>query len=218
MTRLATRRGRKRPEGEETAQRILQAAEEHFAAEGLAGARTDRIALAARANKALLYYYFGDKKRLHRAVLENLLRQFRQRVIESSSKSRSARERLITVVSAYFDFLATHPNYPRLVQREVLQPGGRFFDGMAREFFRPLHDLIAGTIEEGMCARELRAVDARQVAYIIMGMTTSYFAAAQIMSRLSGQNMLTPRHLAERKSALLDFIDHGLARSGGNSR
>jgi hypothetical protein len=69
-----------------------------------------------------------------------------------------------------------------------------------------------------MAARELREVNARQVAYIIMGMTTSYFAGAQIMSRLSGQNMLSPRHLAERKRALLDFVDHGLASSGGNSR
>jgi TetR/AcrR family transcriptional regulator len=212
------RRGRKRAEGEETARRILHAAEEHFAAEGLAGARTDRIALAAHANKALLYYYFGDKKRLHRAVLENLLRQFRQRVLESSSKSRSARERLITIVSAYFDFLATHPNYPRLVQREALQPGGRYFDGMLREFFQPLQNLIASTIEEGTSASELREVDARQAAYIIMGMTTSYFAAAQIMSRFSGQDMLSPRRLAERKRALLDFVDHALARPGGNSR
>ena len=133
----------------------------------MAGARTDRIALAAHANKALLYYYFGDKRRLHRAVLENLLRQFCQRVIESPSKSRSAQERLLAVVSAYFDFLATHPNYPRLVQREALEPGGRYFDGMVRDFFHPLHHLLASTIEEGIGTREFRRVDARQTAYII---------------------------------------------------
>ena len=45
-------------------------------------------------------------------------------------------------------------------------------------------------------------------------MTTSYFAAAQVMSRFAGQDLLAPRHLAERKRALLDFLDHGLARSG----
>ena len=71
------KRGRKRAENPDTARRILDAAERHFAAHGLAGARTDQIAISAHANKAMLYYYFGDKQRLHRAVLENLIRQVR---------------------------------------------------------------------------------------------------------------------------------------------
>ena len=58
-------RGRKRVENPATARRILAAAEEHFAAQGMAGARTDEIAAAAHANKAMLYYYFGNKRRLH---------------------------------------------------------------------------------------------------------------------------------------------------------
>ena len=68
-------RGRTKVANPETAQRILAAAETHFAAQGMAGARTEEIASAAHANKAMLYYYFGDKRRLHRAVLENLFRQ-----------------------------------------------------------------------------------------------------------------------------------------------
>jgi len=208
------RRGRKRSEGEETARRILHAAEEHFAAEGLAGARTDRIALAARANKALLYYYFGDKKRLHRAVLDNLLRQFRVLVLEAPEKASSVREKLVAIVTAYFEFLATHPNYPRLVQREALDPRGGYFDRMRSELFRPLHELLAQTLAEGIAAGEFRKVDTPQLAHIILGMTTSYFAAAPIVSRFSGQNLLAPGVLAKRKRALLDFVDHGVARQG----
>ena len=68
-------RGRRKIENPATARRILAAAEQHFAAEGMAGARTEEIAAAAHANKAMLYYYFGNKRRLHRAVLENLFRQ-----------------------------------------------------------------------------------------------------------------------------------------------
>ena len=62
------RSGRKKVENPLIARRILAAAEEHFAAQGMAGARTEEIAAAAHANKAMLYYYFGDKRRLHRAV------------------------------------------------------------------------------------------------------------------------------------------------------
>src|ERR1700691_231391 len=110
-------RGRRRVEDPAMARRILAAAERHFAAEGMAGARTEEIAAAAHANKAMLYYYFGNKRRLHRAVLENLFRQLRA-AYAAPRKEPSPRDRLRALVVGYFDFLATHPNYPRLVQRE----------------------------------------------------------------------------------------------------
>jgi AcrR family transcriptional regulator len=53
-----------------TRQRILQAATAEFAAHGLAGARIDRIAKRAGANKQLIYAYIGDKEELFDATLE----------------------------------------------------------------------------------------------------------------------------------------------------
>jgi AcrR family transcriptional regulator len=108
------KRGRKKVANPATARRILAAAEHQFAAQGMAGARTEEIASAAHANKAMLYYYFGNKRRLHRAVLENLFRQLRTGVYDSPRKQASPRERLREFITAYFDFLASHPNYPRL--------------------------------------------------------------------------------------------------------
>lgn len=57
-----------------TKRRILDAATAEFARSGLAGARIDRIAAAAQANKALLYAYFGNKEQLFSAVLQDSLR------------------------------------------------------------------------------------------------------------------------------------------------
>src|ERR1700740_3014501 len=48
-------------DAEATRQRLLDAAAEEFAARGIAGARVDRIAQAAAANKAQIYHYFGSK-------------------------------------------------------------------------------------------------------------------------------------------------------------
>ena len=79
---------------------------QHFAAQGLAGARTEEIATAAHANKAMLYYYFGDKRHLHRAVLENLFRQLRNGVYQPQRKQHLRRandcansSRLISIFS-----------------------------------------------------------------------------------------------------------------------
>jgi TetR/AcrR family transcriptional regulator len=210
-------RGRRKIENPATAQRILAAAEEHFAAEGMAGARTDEIAAAAHANKAMLYYYFGDKRRLHRAVLENLLRQLVRRSAAPPAKEHSPRERLRSFVLGYFDFLATHPNYPRLVQREAME-ASRNFGWIVRKYLRPFHNQVVRTIKEGIAAGEFRLVDPDHTALSILGMTTSYFAAAPILSAIVGRDLLATKSVEDRKRALLDFLDHGLSCKGARSR
>ncbi|GAA3532771.1 TetR family transcriptional regulator [Amycolatopsis ultiminotia] len=55
---------------ETTEKRILAAATAEFAAHGFGGARVDRIAAAAKANKERIYAYFGNKQRLFSAVLQ----------------------------------------------------------------------------------------------------------------------------------------------------
>ncbi len=51
-----------------TRARILEAAAGEFGALGIAGARVDRIAEDADANKAMIYRYFGTKDELFDAV------------------------------------------------------------------------------------------------------------------------------------------------------
>jgi AcrR family transcriptional regulator len=57
--------------------RILEAAKQEFAAHGLAGARVDRIAANAGANKRMLYYHVGKKDDLYLAVLEGAYEKIR---------------------------------------------------------------------------------------------------------------------------------------------
>lgn len=65
------------PKGEATRQRILDAATAEFSRRGIAGARVDRIAAAARTNKSQLYAYFGSKEKLFdevfRASLDSIM-------------------------------------------------------------------------------------------------------------------------------------------------
>ncbi|HXN99362.1 MAG TPA: CerR family C-terminal domain-containing protein [Candidatus Acidoferrales bacterium] len=210
------RAGRRKVENPLTARRILAAAEQHFAAQGMAGARTEEIAAAAHANKAMLYYYFGDKRRLHRAVMENLLRQLRNVTFGALGAKSSSRDRLIAWVNGYFDFLATHPNFPRLVQREVMETSK--IEWIVREYFRPFHKRLAGLIEDGIASGEFRKVDAHQTVFTLIGMTVFYFASAPVMSRVTGHNILSPQALKMRRRALLDFVGHGLIRKHARSR
>jgi AcrR family transcriptional regulator len=62
-------------DAEATRQRLLVAAREEFAAHGIAGSRVDRIADAARSNKAQIYHYFGSKDGLFDAVFDAMCRE-----------------------------------------------------------------------------------------------------------------------------------------------
>lgn len=59
-------------DAEATRRRLLDAAAKEFAEHGIAGARVDRIAAAARSNKAQIYHYFTNKDGLFDAVMSEL--------------------------------------------------------------------------------------------------------------------------------------------------
>ncbi|CAM4316766.1 TetR family transcriptional regulator [Nocardia ninae] len=61
------------PDASETKRRILAAARAEFAQFGLAGARIDRIAAEAHANKRSIYVHFGPKEHLFDLVVERAL-------------------------------------------------------------------------------------------------------------------------------------------------
>jgi TetR/AcrR family transcriptional regulator len=206
-------RGRKRQENPETAARILEAAESYFAAHGLAGSRTEEIAAAARVNKAMLFYYFKNKRQLHRAVLENLFQQFRLSVYSPRKKTDSPRQQLLALAAGYFDFLAAHPNYPRLMQREAMEFSANF-KWIVSEYLAPFHAEATRMIAAGIAAGDVRKVDLENTAFSIFGMTTSYFAAAPIFSKMAGRDLLAPKAIAARRTALLDFLEHGLMPEG----
>ena len=203
------KRGRKKYENPATARRILAAAESHFAAQGLAGARTEEIAAAAHANKAMLFYYFKDKQRLHQAVLENLFRQLKTLFDKLAQSQAPPRQQLEDFMDGYFDFLASHPNYPRLVQREAME-SSREFERIFREYFQPFQRQLARVIESGAKSGDFRRVNAQHAVFSVIGMTNFYFVAAWRFGSAFGGDPLSPRLLAERKEALMDLIMHGL--------
>src|SRR5271165_3697185 len=110
-----------RGQPEESRAAILQAAATEFAEHGIAGARTDAIARAAKVNKALLYYYFQDKETLYGAVLDHAFTGMRASVFRVLDSDLPPREKILAYVGAYFDFIASSQIYPKLMQREMMR-------------------------------------------------------------------------------------------------
>src|SRR4249920_2241466 len=91
---------------------ILDAAIEEFAEHGIAGARTDAIARAARVNKALLYYYFKDKEAIYQAVLDHVFSGLRDTVVPMLESDLPPRQKVLNYLGAYFDYIAANPRFP----------------------------------------------------------------------------------------------------------
>jgi len=102
---------------ESTRRRIFDAAAKEFAEHGIAGARIDRIARRAGANKQLIYAYFGSKQDLFdRVVTENVAR-FLQEVHFDA-------ERLPDFAGEAYDFFTANLDNVRLGQWHSLEPAG----------------------------------------------------------------------------------------------
>ena len=98
---------------------IVAAALEEFAQLGLAGARIDEIARAARVNKALLYYYFESKEHLYEGVIEQMLVAMTEALRGALGTTDGPREKLLAFLDANFKVLAAQPAFARLLEQEV---------------------------------------------------------------------------------------------------
>lgn len=87
---------------EATRNRILSAAVTEFARYGYSGARIDRIAAGASANKSMIYVYFGNKDQLFDAVIDAAIGDLHQTVPFTPNDLPGYGGRL-------FDFLMAHP-------------------------------------------------------------------------------------------------------------
>jgi TetR/AcrR family transcriptional regulator len=217
LRRASLPAGASRARNPQTILRIVAAAEKIFAEQGIDGARTDAIARAARVNKALLYYYFKSKEDLHRFTLQTLFGRMREQVSAAMEGAVSPREQLLRYVNGYFDFTSQHPNYPRLVQREVM---GRkqSLRWIVQVFFGPLYGRLTATIRAGVARREFRKVDPQNTALTLIAITVFYFAAAPVLGELWGCDPLAPARVAARRRSVLDFLEHGLSRHGARTR
>lgn len=105
-------------DSEETRANIIEVATREFADKGLAGARIDEIADKTNSSKRMIYYYFGGKDELYRAVLERSYANIRDREMAENFQALPADEALAAHVGHTFDYHASHPEFIRLVMNE----------------------------------------------------------------------------------------------------
>jgi len=192
---------------------ILNAAVLEFARDGVAGARTDAIARSARVNKALLYYYFKDKQALYGAVLDQVFGGLAATVLETLSRDLPPREKLLAYAGAHFDYIASHPLYPRIVQSEMMSANrgsAKHLERIVKQYFRPLFGRLSELIREGVESGEFRPVDPFHFIPSMIAMIVFYFTNIPVMRLMTSTDPLVPERIAQRRAAVLDYLSAAL--------
>jgi AcrR family transcriptional regulator len=217
---IPRRRMGSRGQPEESRAAILRAAAQEFAEHGIAGARTDTIARQARVNKALLYYYFKDKETLYGAVLDSAFSGLKNTVFLVLDSDLPPREKMMTYVGAYFDFIASNQLYPRLMQREMMRARegqSQHIDKVIKNYIQPIFRRVSELIRNGILEGEFRAVNPAHFVPSMVAMIVFYFSSAPMMQKIVGFNPLSPERIAERRAAVLDFVSAALFRPQPNA-
>lgn len=155
-------------EGEGTREEILTVATEEFAERGLAGARVDAIAERTRTSKRMIYYYFGNKEGLYKAVLERVYSQIRTVEGQLNLDSLSPTEAMRRIVELTFDYDESHPHFISLVNVENVNHGQfvATLRSVRKRYSNVLH-LMQSVLDRGVSIGQFRtdvnAIDVRLV-------------------------------------------------------
>lgn len=163
-------------DSEATKSRIFAAAAAEFAQHGIAGARIDRIAAQAQANKQLIYCYFGNKEQLFSAVLQLKLEQLVAAITLDP-------ERVPEYVGEVFDFHVANSETIRLVLWEGLHYGEQTVpnEEVRTEHYHKKAAMLGSSQAQGLTDATL---DPRYVLFMLMSLVDWWFAAPQVARML----------------------------------
>lgn len=136
----------------ETAAAILDAAEPLFAQQGFAATTIKQIGAAAGVNPALIYYWFGSKEDLYRALLQRLFTGLAARGSEQLAAAPSPEAAVRGLLAVQSQVLSAHPSLPRLIAREMADHGAAHAQEGIAQLAATAFKQLCVLIEEGQRA------------------------------------------------------------------
>ena len=197
-----------REDARETRENILEVATREFADKGLAGARIDEIAEQTASSKRMIYYYFGSKDELYRAVLERAYQSIRHQEQQAGFEALAPDAALRAVIGNNFDYHYEHPEFVRLVMNENVHHGEHIaqIDGLRmrnQTAIEQLTAIIATGQAKGLFRADIDPVD--------LHMTISALSFYNVSNRYTfkhnfGVDLTEDGTKAKRRDQIIDCI------------
>ena len=187
-------------DAEVTRKRILAAAKVEFAKKGLGGARVDEIAARSKANKRMIYHYFGGKEELFTAVLEAAytdIRMAERALALDLLEPEAAIERLVRFT---FDYYLANPEFLTLVNSENLHKARHLKSSKTIPAVnQPLVDMVQSILDRGVAAKVFRpGIDPVQLNITIAAIGYYYFTNRFTGAIVYARDLMAKEMLAAR--------------------
>ena len=103
-----------------TYDQILTVAEQEFANSGYNGTSLELIARRTGIRKASVFHHFNSKRKIYDAVVRRIFDQL-VAIGRETATIDNPRDHLLAIIQHLHDFIASHPNYARLLMHRVLE-------------------------------------------------------------------------------------------------
>jgi TetR/AcrR family transcriptional regulator len=198
-----TTRPRRPRDAEATRRALLEAGTTLFAERGYEGVSLSAIAGRAGANKALVSYYFGGKRKLYLAIVTATFTELVARAEALAASDRPAPDLLRDLVALIADTAARrHPSFPAMMLREVLA-GGRHLKAETLTYPLRVAEAVRRIVERGVRDGSFRAVDPLLTHLGLVGSVLFFFATTRLRERI-----FASRRLRARPPEAADYVRH----------
>lgn len=220
---LAKREMTSASRGEDTRQRLIEAALVIFGEAGFAGASTRMLADAAGANLAAIPYHFGSKEGLYRAAAEFIVESCGREILPTVDRvnlalagKKLARVDAIALLHQLLERFSAivigsefSDRFAGFVMREQLQPGAAFeilYEGLMSKVMEPCRKLLAIAL-----ARPHDDIKILIRAQTLLGQILVFRTSRACVFRQLGWRDISPEHLKLIHSIVAENIDRILA-------
>jgi AcrR family transcriptional regulator len=184
-----------------SAGRILTTALDLFAVKGYDATAVREICEAAGITKPTLYYFFGSKDGVFKALVTGAFDQFRQHIEQGLAGACPLRNKLKIIARSLFADARQRPKLWRFIHAIVWAPPSTAPSTDCSRFYESVVALIGDAMEQAVAAGELAPGPTRVRLLVLMG---ALGEAANVFI-ISGRPELTP----ELADALIDTIVEG---------
>ena len=191
-----------------TRKRILAAAKTEFAKNGLAGARVDVIAKRAKANKRMIYHYFGSKENLFTKVLEDAYVDIRTAEQKLDLDDLEPRKALETLVRFTWQYYLKNPEFLTLVNSENLHRARHLKESaIIHQVSRRFVDMVSKLLDRGSKAGVFRPdIDPVQLNITIAAIGYYYLTNRYTGSIIFERDFMASEALSTRLQFNVDTI------------
>jgi len=193
---------------ERTTADIIEIATREFAEKGLAGARIDVIAEATRTSKRMIYYYFGSKEALYRAVLEQSYSRIRTIEAQLHLEDLAPEPALRKLVEFTVDYQLANPDFIRLVMNENIHRGEFLAQSKSiQQLNVPAIDAVRAVYERGVTAKVFRAgIDPVDLHMSISALSFFNVSNRHTFSLIFKRDLDSRSALAARRDAIAEMM------------